>query len=124
MDIEQAMEKVAVLDFSKLKQKLQATEGWSSESTNEAEHLYRKFLALVMTYPDRKLGPSRVMDHFWHAHILDTRAYTSDCEMLFGHYLHHYPYGGTYGDVLDIAISDAAYKNTCDLFLKHFDIVL
>lgn len=124
MDIEQAIAKVAVLDFSKLKRKLEATEGWSKDSVSEAEQLYRKFLALTMVYPDNRLGPSRIIDNFWHAHILDTRAYTSDCEMLFGEYKHHYPYGGTYGDVLDRAISDAAYKMTCDLFLKHFNIVL
>lgn len=124
MDIEQAMAKVAGLDFSKLKRKLEATEGWSNDTVGEAEQLYCKFLALVMVYPDNRLGPSRIIDNFWHAHILDTKAYTSDCEMLFGKYMHHYPYGGTYGDVLDRAISDAAYKTTCDLFLKHFNIVL
>lgn len=124
MDIEQAIAKVAVLDFSKLKRKLEATEGWSKDSVGEAEQLYRKFLALVMVYPDNTLGPSRIIDNFWHAHILDTKAYASDCEVLFGEYKHHYPYGGTYGDVLDRAVSDAAYKMTCDLFLKHFNIVL
>lgn len=122
MDIDQAMKKVARLDFTMLKRKLLAEGEWSAESIAQAEQLYRKYLALLIVYPDEKLGPSRLIDDFWHAHILDTRAYMSDCEALFGSYLHHHPYGGSYGDVLDIAISNASYARTCELFMKHFSI--
>lgn len=79
MDLEQAMAKVAVLDFSKLKRKLETTEGWSSDATDQAEQLYRKFLALVIAYPHHTLGPSRMIDSFWHAHILDTCALVVLC---------------------------------------------
>ena len=124
MNIEQAMAKAATLDFTMLKRKLEAGEGWSAGTVAEAEQLYRKYLSLAIAYPHKSLGPSPIIDEFWHAHILDTRAYMADCEMLFGRYLHHFPYGGSYGNVLDVAICRAAYAQTCELFQKHFDIVL
>ena len=124
MDIEEAMAKVALLDFTALKRKLETTEGWSAESVAEAEQLYRRYLSLAVVYPDQALGPSREIDDFWHAHILDTRAYMADCEMLFGKYMHHFPYGGESGSALDAAICNAAYAQTCELFRRHFDIVL
>lgn len=122
--IEQAAAKVALLDFTMLKRKLEHADGWPAGDVAEAECHYRKYLCLAMVYRDRTLGPSRMIDDFWHAHILDTRAYAADCEMLFGGYLHHYPYGGSYADPLDAAVSNAAYAETCRLFLKHFDIDL
>lgn len=124
MDIEQAAGKVAMLDFTMLKRKLETVTGWSAEAVAEAEQLYRKYLSLAMVYPQTLLVPSRVIDEFWHAHILDTRAYMADCEMLFGRYLHHHPYGGPPADALEAAISNAAYAQTRELFLKHFDIEL
>ena len=107
-----------------LKRKLEHADGWSARAVAEAESLYRKYLCLAVVYRNRTLGPSRVIDEFWHAHILDTKAYTADCEMLFGGYLHHYPYGGAYGDPLDMALTAAAYAETCRLFRKHFAIDL
>ena len=124
MDIEQAAAKVEQLDFTMLKRKLEHADGWSASAVAEAESLYRKYLCLGLVYRNRTLGPSRMIDEFWHAHILDTRAYTADCEMLFGAYQHHYPYGGAYGDPLDRALSAGAYDETCRLFRKHFDIDL
>ena len=124
MDIEQAMARVDLLDFTALKRKLETMEGWPADTIAEAEELYRKYLSLALVYPNKALSPSRAIDDFWHAHILDTRAYTADCEMLFGRYMHHLPYGGSSGSALDAAISNAAYAQTCELFRKHFDVVL
>ncbi len=31
------------------------------------------------------------IDLFWHEHILDTKKYKQDCEMVFGRFLHHVP---------------------------------
>lgn len=44
------------------------------------------------------------MGKFWHYHILDTRAYHKDCDTVFGHYLHHFPYFGMRGehDAIDL----------------------
>src|ERR1051325_320722 len=96
-EIEAALARVAELDFTMLKKKLGEEKGWSPEQQEEVEGLYRRFLALNIAYPDRKICPTGPVDEFWHAHILDTLAYARDCEYLFGHYLHHYPYFGMRG---------------------------
>ena len=124
MSVEEAMARVASIDLSKVKRKLRNRDGWSADDVAEGEQLYRKYLALILAYPDRRLSPSRIMDEFWHAHILDTKAYTADCERVLGRYLHHVPSDGGQMDILDAVIMRALYKETCDLFLKHFDITL
>ena len=35
--------------------------------------------------------PSRLVDAYWHAFILDTRAYAGFCETAFGRFFHHVP---------------------------------
>ncbi len=124
MDIEQAMTRVGALDFTMLKRKLTIAGGWSANTVEEGERLYRRYLALNLVYPDRKLGPTPLIDDFWHAHILDTEAYTADCQSLFGRYLHHYPYGGLTNDPLDQAIAESVKEETRKLFRKHFHIDL
>ena len=88
-EIEAALARVAELDFTMVKLKLGEAKGWSLEHQSEVEDLYRRFLALNIVYPDQKICPTGPIDDFWHAHILDTRAYEKDCEYLFGHFLHH-----------------------------------
>lgn len=56
---------------------------------------YRRYLALRLLHPDREIVPtggrSREVDKIWHMHILDTRRYHTDCQAIFGEYLHHAP---------------------------------
>jgi hypothetical protein len=116
-----ALARVAELDFTMLKQKLVLEEGWSAEHCDEVEDLYRRFLALNVAYPDRKICPTGPIDDFWHAHILDTRAYERDCNLLFGRFLHHFPYFGMRGPD-DYAELQAAFDETRELFITHFGI--
>ena len=116
-----SLERVARLDFSMLKRKLGDEKGWSAEYQNEVEDLYRRFLALNIVYRDRKICPTGPVDEFWHAHILDTRAYARDCQELFGEYLHHFPYFGMRGPA-DRADLTAAFDQSRDLFIRHFGI--
>jgi hypothetical protein len=115
------LQKVANLDFTMLKRKLVQENGWAPDFCDEAEDLYKKFLALNLHYPDRKICPTGPIDTFWHAHILDTRAYTQDCEALFGHYLHHFPYFGMRGTA-DAADLKATFQESIELFIIHFGI--
>lgn len=121
VEVEAALERVAELDFSMLKQKLGQEHGWSPEHQEEVEGLYRRFLALNMVYPDRKICPTGPIDEFWHAHILDTRAYERDCDYLFGHFLHHFPYFGMRGPE-DHAALQTAFDDSRTLFISHFGI--
>lgn len=120
-ELSAALEKVAALDFSMLNRKFVEEYGWTAEFCREVEDLYRKFLALNMRYPEKKICPTGPIDEFWHAHILDTRAYARDCEILFGEFLHHFPYFGMRGPE-DRANLEAAFEKSLDLFVTHFGI--
>lgn len=119
--LDRAIAEVARLDFTMLKRKLVEEYGWTPERTEEAEDLYRRFLALNAAYPDRKICPTGPIDEFWHAHILDTRAYAADCERVFGSLLHHFPYFGMRGpdDRRDL---ENAFQESRELFIRHFGL--
>jgi len=116
-----ALTRVSELDFSMMKRKLMEEREWTPEYCDEVESLYRKFLALNIRYPDRKICPTGPIDEFWHAHILDTRAYASDCDRLFGQMLHHFPYFGMRGPE-DRQALEEAFTQSVDLFVLHFGV--
>lgn len=88
------------LDLSRIKWKLSDAEegqGWSAELCDLAEVEYKKYLTLVKLFPKMDIVPNKIMDKFWHQHILDTQAYSKDCQQIFGYFIHHYPYFGMHG---------------------------
>ena len=98
-----ALARVEEIDFSNIRWKLSCADNssnWSETKIIEGEAMYTGYLALLLTYEDisNSLAPPELADDFWHAHILDTRKYMSDCNQLFGEYLHHFPYFGMRGD--------------------------
>ena len=110
------------IDFSDIKLKLMDVKeglGWTKDQAEEGEKWYRKFLFLQEKYPDKSIVPTGVIDAFWHYHILDTRKYQKDCNMLFGSILHHYPYFGMKGDEKEFK---NAFSETKRLFQKHFNL--
>lgn len=80
---------------------------WSVEFAEAARVEYLRFLLMTASHPASAIVPSRIVDEFWHQHILDTRAYAQDCLAVFGFFLHHYPYFGMNGE------DDAARLATC-----------
>jgi hypothetical protein len=119
--LQTALDRVNQLDFGMLKRKMIEEHNWAVEFCEEVESLYRRFLALNVRYPDRKICPTGPIDEFWHAHILDTRAYMRDCEILFGYYLHHFPYFGMRGPD-DREALEKAFRESVELFIIHFGI--
>ena len=110
------------LDLAPIKFSLtQRKEGakWSRDKADLLEVWYRRFLYLVNLYPKTTLVPSRDIDIFWHAHILDTKKYMKDCENLFGKYFHHFPYFGMRG-AKDQSNWEDAFQKTDELYLQHF----
>ena len=88
------------LDLESIKFSLTRREDGPNWPLNKAEGLevwYRRFLYLSNIYDDKVIVPSKDIDTFWHTHILDTQKYMSDCEALFGRYVHHFPYFGMRG---------------------------
>lgn len=63
----------------------------SAEVLKTGEAQYREFLRSSKLNPASKSSPSLLVDEFWHAHILHTEKYVTDCASYFGYYLHHCP---------------------------------
>lgn len=117
------MSDIEALDFSMIKIKLQDIEegpGWAKEECDVAESEYKKFLMLKRAFPDKEIVPHKVIDQFWHSHILDTKKYADDCEAVFGYFLHHYPYFGMNGDQDAQNLIDA-FEDTKKLYQLYFN---
>jgi hypothetical protein len=115
--------KFAELDLRQVKIKLmhQSGEGWTQEQADAMEVEYRRFLYLMMKYPDEQTAPREEVDIFWHYHILDTAKYAADCEATFGYFLHHYPYFGMFGEGAETMLGDAG-KRMGQLYEEEFGI--
>jgi len=112
---------VESLDFERLKWKL--CESGEAKMTKEecelAEQEYKRYLTLKKLYPGVELAPNKLLDEFWHAHILDTVSYHADCDAVFGYFLHHFPYFGIYGED-DYQNLVSAFDKTVELYEIHF----
>jgi len=111
--VREVLELVDTLDFTMLKSKLTNPNydtGWSEEEANIAERDYKRYLAVCKVL-GRQLVPSKEIDTFWHDHILDTRRYATDCQLVFGEFFHHYPFFGLRGDD-DRARWEQAWRET------------
>lgn len=98
--VAQIVSAIKALDLDPIKVKLMGTDeghGWSREYADRMEVAYRRFLTLLVTHPETTVAPSKEIDKFWHAHILDTMKYAEDCQQVFGYFLHHFPYFGLRG---------------------------
>ncbi len=124
-DIQWFRNKLKQLDLKSIAYELiySSDEKWTFEQTNQAMEHYSMFLCLIYLYPNRKLVPTQEIDKVWHHHILDTMKYAEDCEMLFGRFIHHFPYFGKRGKG-DRENLYTAFAETERLFQEHFGIKL
>lgn len=115
--------KLDTIDFSLIRMKLchsQHGSGWTEDKVARAEQQYRQYLTLHQLFGGTtKLVPTELADQFWHQHILDTRQYAKDCDELFGHFLHHFPYFGLRGEADEAALLQAG-ANTRSLAAQFF----
>jgi len=118
--LEHVMAEVESLDLEPIQFKIGCKEdgyGWTREHAERIELAYRRFLMLRAKFPQHQIAPTRDIDAFWHAHILDTRKYAADCQHIFGEFVHHYPYLGLLGDQDKL---DQAAATLCQLFVSEF----
>lgn len=118
------MDDINAIDFTMVKMKIQDKEdglGWTEQQADDAIIEYKRFLALKRTYPHKDIVPHKAIDDFWHQHILDTQKYADDCEIIFGYFLHHYPYFGIKDEQDKQDLVDA-FEETKVLFSQHFGI--
>jgi hypothetical protein len=91
------LDKLNNLDFGPLAYKLMYPEdgtGLSLEQTADAITKYKGFLFLYQSCEGKSISPSRYIDFVWHNHILDTELYFVQSAILYGNYLHHFPFFG------------------------------
>jgi hypothetical protein len=113
---------IAELDLSDISQRLMNKTREKSLSAYECELgelTYKRFLALQLLYPSSNLVPPAIADIFWHEHILDTKKYASDCELIFGTFLHHTPWLQSKASLTDEKYSIAQAESQA-LFERHF----
>lgn len=62
-------------------------------TTEKADRGIGQMLAFVAAsaHSDKPLSPSPLVDDFWHAFLLHTKAYREFCETAFGAFVHHQP---------------------------------
>lgn len=121
LTVEQSLKALTKLDLTKVKAKLMGPlpEGrdWTQEYVDVAEKWYRRYLMLIIKYPNQNHAPNLMVDEIWHQHIVDTRAYIADCQAIFGKYIHHNPYFGTNGDKAECI---ATFNRTNELYRREF----
>lgn len=122
MENRNLIQKLAAIDLGPIAYKLMYPEegsGWSYEQTRKALIRYLMFLFLVYLYPNAHIVPTKDIDLVWHTHILDTSKYAADCQLLFGKFIHHFPYFGVRGEA-DKQNWETAFAQTQKLFEQHF----
>ncbi len=120
LNLEESLHYINSIDFTAIIDKLVNQMGWLHSHALETCELYRKFLILQRKYSHLyNLPPSEDMDEFWHMHILYTKAYRKDFEIIFCHYLDHYPYLGidASSNLNDL---ERAFAKTQELFASEF----
>ena len=115
---------IASIDLEMIKMKLHEPKegiGWTIDQIEEAEVEYKRYLHLTrhFPFPTYSVVPNKIMDTVWHYHILDTKAYHKDCDNVFGHYLHHFPYFGLRGDNDAIELKKQ-FEKTKEYYLQSF----
>ncbi len=116
--------RIDCLDLSMVKMKLclpveKEGKGWTTEQADDCEVWYKRFLKLCLIKGNGKdVVPTKLIDQMWHAHILDTRKYQADCQAIFGHYLHHFPYFGLRGEQDAHDLQDAFHDT-----LNRFELI-
>lgn len=94
---ESLWERLTAYDFSWLAEFMQLQFNWSDERAAQNLEGYRKFLYLTIVF-EESVVPTDDVDLLWQQHILHTKRYQRDCEILFrGGFLHReIPHAGTY----------------------------
>jgi len=78
---------------------------------------YKRYLAIKQKFLV-EIAPSPLIDKVWHMHILDTKQYMKDCNLIFGEYMHHAPSFDPDGEEQIVMME--RYERTLELYQKLF----
>ena len=106
-----ALELADSVEFELIHWKIRNATEFKQLSDNEVDIAiseYKRFLSLRVENPKIDLAPTKLMDIVWHYHIIDTRRYATDCQRLFGSFLHHKPsYGPNDSAETEVEMKDS-----------------
>lgn len=121
LPLEKARLYIDTIDFSMIIKKMVEHQGWLQKEAETVCRLYQNFLFLNKKYGGvyPELPPSEDIDEFWHNHILDTKNYRKDCEIIFGAYFDHYPYFGIDGHTTSANL-ESAFETVQKLHFKEY----
>jgi hypothetical protein len=93
LNIDISWARISNIDLQLIENDLIRTLGWSHSKCEDIIAEYKKFMYLCITNTDKtkSLIPSKDVDEVWHAHILRTEKYVSDCHIAGKQYIHHSP---------------------------------
>jgi hypothetical protein len=82
---------------------------------------YKRFITLKVENPSARLSPTKMMDEAWHYHILDTKRYAKDCQVLYGDFVHHSPSYGPLDSEEKQTVLEESFKRMYELYKQRFD---
>jgi len=107
------------LDLARMTNKLISEDSFGTlDYVNFCIGEYKKFLRMIVIYPELTLVPPKDVDKVWHRHILDTFAYQDFCEKFCGYFLHHVP------DYEPSPLRDPQFTKTVEIFLDTFGSII
>lgn len=106
--------KLQQLDLRPIQKQL-IQSGWTHQQAMRAINRYKMFLSVVSLHPHTALVPTQEIDFVWHCHILHTRKYRQDCQMLFERFIDHEPDR----ELLQYSL-DTAFAQTQALLVQYF----
>jgi hypothetical protein len=115
------IQKIISLDLGPIKFKLVVEKGLNADVVDEHIRKYKRFLILMHLKPEVRFAPDHEIDDIWHAHILDTEKYRTDCNYIFGRFIDHFPYFGLRSEQ-DRQELDLAYAETKAVYLNEFGV--
>lgn len=104
-------------DLSLVRRFMIEREGFSPEMAERVELEYRRFIELSYLYDGIVIVPScKMVDEFWHAHVLFTKDYAVFCETVGERFLHHNPTLGNEAQALQPHYA----VETFNRYFEHF----
>lgn len=81
----------SALDLSWIEDHLVTRNGFEREDAVRAVDAHRCVMEIAADHPSRAIAPPAIADEALHVHMLNSRRYFTDCQSVFGKYLHHNP---------------------------------
>ncbi len=92
--------------------------GLTDRYLSEGEYSLKQYYAVALLDPLNEHAVSKLVDPFWHAHVLFTQDYAEFCNSIFGGYVHHTPLDPD--DTEEVGRVSNLYEYTLSTYKKIF----